>query len=36
MTIYLQDWKLLSKPGDKQALEEVMASTRSLYARLRD
>jgi hypothetical protein len=36
MIIYLQDWRLLSKPGDKQALDEVMGSLRSLHVRLRD
>jgi hypothetical protein len=36
MILFLRDRRLLSKLGDKQALEEVMDAFRSLYARLRE
>jgi hypothetical protein len=36
MILFLPGQRLLSKPGDKQAREEVMGALRSLYARLRE
>jgi hypothetical protein len=34
MVIYLQKWRLLSKRGDKQAIQDVKAVVRSLYSSL--